>query len=114
MNDEALTALGRHVIVSALEGDYDDYTPDDVNWTYRGWDIEHVDTHGEVIEVVGTQEESQTRGGKFDYKVYEGTVRVHVRVDYTSNPLAGEFTTDIEWIGGVPSPPNPESQWRDL
>jgi len=114
MNDEALTALGRHVIVSALEGDYDDHTPDGVDWEYRGWDVEHVDSDDEVIEVLGTQTDSQTRGGKFDYEVYEGVIHIHVRADYTSNPLAGKFTTNIVWIGGVPSPPDPEPQWREL
>lgn len=114
MHDDALTALGRHVIASALEGDYDDHTPDDVDWKCRGWDVECVDTHGEVIEVIGTQEDYQTRGGPFDYRVYEGTVRVHVRVDYTDKPLAGEFDTHIEWVGGVPSPPDPEPQWREV
>jgi hypothetical protein len=114
MNDHALTVLGRHIIASALEEDYDDHTPDDVDWEYRGWDVERVDGHDEVIEVVGTQEDYQTRGGTFNARVWGGTIRVHVRVDYTDKSLAGEFETHIEWVGGVPSPPDPEPQWREL
>lgn len=111
MNETATDALARHIIASALETAYDDRTPDDVEWEYQDWTIEDIrGTDDGVIEVIGTQADYQTRGGKFDYEVYEGTIRCHVYADFTQQPLAGDIDTAIEWVGGAPpdEPPVPD------
>lgn len=107
IDDETRIALARHVLAEAREAEYEDRTPDDVDVDWDDWSISGLFFDDGVVEVEAKQDDYQTKGGRFDYKVYEGTIRLHARADWREYPLAGEFETRIEWQGGKPSPPAP-------
>ena len=115
--DQWKKTLGRHVIVSALElpNSIEDHTPNDVEWDYDNWTIEDVSFDGTLIEVVGSQPQSQsakrrraTRWQPAEYETFDGKVIVVARMDWSENHLAGEGTAMLEYEGGKPQPPDPD------
>lgn len=116
-------ALGRHIVISCLEArndSIDDYLPDDVEYDWDGWTIEHVDGDETAIEVVATQEDSESvkvknarynppgKAHPAEYEHYEGTIVAHARIDWSDDPLAGDSHITLDWEGGAPSPPDPD------
>lgn len=110
-------SLGHHVLQHSMEGnDFEAHIDDDIEWDYRDWSIQHVDTKDGFIEVEATQKSSQServsRGSRLqppEYKNHKVTLRAFARAKWTEDdPLAGECEVHIEQEGGIPSPPDPE------
>ena len=116
-SDSAIKGLAQHVLYCCLEGpdEYHDYTPDEVELAYDEWTVTEVDTDGSVIEVQAEQDGHETtlatrrtRHHPAEYEHHDGTAIALARADFSERPLAGETFLEIDWVGGKPTPPDPE------
>jgi hypothetical protein len=115
-------SVARHIIAHCLEGDVDDHTPDDVDWSYREWTVQTITTEDDgTIEVHATQDDTQaekvasaTRHQPAEYEYHSGTIHLIARANWSDDPLAGECHANIDFEGGRPSPPDIEGEWRDV
>lgn len=111
--------VGKHLIATALEAPsscIDSTVPNDVEYSYDDWEIDTLDgdSDGRVC-VVGKQSaaqyEQRSRGSRThppEYESHDGTVIITATVDFGEAPLCGEVSATLEYVGGRPTPPDPE------
>ena len=121
-DDPAIRALGMHILMHCFEGaEFHDHTPDEVELDWDGWTVTEIDTHGSAIEVHAEQDGFETtlssratRHHPAEYEHHDGTAIAVARADFSEHALAGDTFVEIDWVGGKPTPPDPEPEWRDI
>ena len=112
--NEWTRSIARHIIAHAMEvGELTVSCDDDVDWSYDDWQIEHVSTRDEWIEVEATQDsyvsERRSRGSRMhppEYETRDVQLHLHARAKWGKDdcPLAGQCQVRIEQEGGFGHP----------
>ena len=117
-------SLAQHAITLAREdGNFTDILVDeDVEWSLADMTIENAEwadnnlfvVHGVCDASQSVQVSSGSRTHPPEYKNYDAIVEITVSWYPQKNDGFSETEVTARQEGGAPSPPDPETEWRDI